>query len=69
VQTCEVVVAATTWGVLLDPVGLDLQMPEMSDPQPCLSTLSRLAELGGREEIGTKDREGINPPEYFASGY
>lgn len=26
-------------------------------------------ELGGREEIGTKDREGINPPEYFANGY
>lgn len=24
VQTCEVVAAATTWGVLLDPVGLDL---------------------------------------------
>ena len=58
-----------TWGVLLDPVRLDLQMPEMADPHPCLSTLSRMAELGGRVEIGTTDREGINYPEYFARGY
>jgi hypothetical protein len=27
------------------------------------------ATWGGREEIGTKDLEGINPPEYFARGY
>ena len=58
VQTCEVVAAATTWG-----------MPEMADPHPCLRTLSRMAEFGGREEMGTKDREGINPPEYFVRGY
>ena len=39
------------------------------DPHPCLRTLSRMAELGGRVEIGTTDREGINYPEYFARGY
>lgn len=69
VQTCEVVAAAMTWGVLLDPVRLDLQMPEMADPHPCLRTLSRMAELGGRVVIGTTDREGINYSEYFARGY
>ena len=69
VQTCEVVAAATTWGVLLDPVRLDLQMPEMADPHPCLRTLSRMSELGGRVVIGTRDREGINYLEYFARGY
>ena len=69
VQTSEVVAVAAMWAVLLDPGRLDLQMPEMADPYPCLRTLSRIAELGGREEIGTKDQERINPPEYFASGY
>jgi hypothetical protein len=44
-------------------------MPEMADPHPYLRTLSRIPVLGGREEIGTNDREGINPPEYFARGY